>query len=215
VFRRLLLPLLLFAAVAAQGAPLARDLRGGHFATLTLDAKYIDASAEEWEAFLSVDGGRFYSIRLTPHLDISIRSYDILVPNVESADVRLLIRTGNERVELLHTIRQQFRIHADPDAALPLSHVAARAPEAARPGEANVVVWCDGGRVESSAAIPLSCRAAIRDAAHAEWPDVVQTQAAIASTETLSRTSIDQPRRAAIAALHWRDILLLSTRMNV
>jgi hypothetical protein len=214
VFRRLL-PLFLFAAFAAQGAPLPRDLRGGHFATLTLDAKYVDAQAEEWEAFLSVDGGQFYSVRLTPHLNLAIRSYDILVPNVESSDVRLLIRTGNERVEKLHAVAQQFRIHADPDAALPLTRSTAHAPEAARPGEADVVVWCDAGRIETSSTIPLSYHGILRDAAHDEWQTLLPSPATAASIETLSRPFTPQPRRTFAAARYSCDILLLSTRMNV
>src|SRR5882672_7966328 len=164
VLRRFL-PLFLFAAFAAQGAPLPGDLRGGHFATLTLDAKYVDAQAEEWEAFLSVDGGQFYSVRLTPHLNLAIRSYDILVPNVESSDVRLLIRTGNERVEKLHAVAQQFRIHADPDAALPLTRSTAHAPEAARPGEADGVLCGDADGLLSPSPIPRRCHGVLVDAA--------------------------------------------------
>jgi len=213
VFRRLL-PLFLFAAIAAQGDPLPTDLRGGHFTTLTLDAKYVTAGAEEWEAFLSVDGGRFYSVRLTPHLDIAIRGYDILVPNVESSDVRILIRTGDEHVETLHPVAQRFRIHADPDAILPLAHSASHAPEAARPGEPNVVVWSEGGRIESSAKLPLQYRA--RSGVHElDWDTVIPTDAIAPSTEILSRPITPQPRRTFIAPRHSHDILLLSTRMNV
>jgi len=214
VLRRLL-PLFLFAAIAAQGDPLPGDLRGGHFTTLTLDAKYVTAGTEEWEAFLSVDGGRFYSVRLTPHLDIAIRGYDILVPNVESSDVRILIRTGDEHVETLHPVAQRFRIHADPDATLPLAHSASHAPEAARPGEANVVVWSEsGGRVESSAKLPLQYRAR-REVRELEWDTVLPTDAIAPSTEILSRPFTPQPRRTFVAARHSHDILLLSTRMNV
>jgi hypothetical protein len=213
VFRRLL-PLFLFAAIAAQGDPLPTDLRGGHFTTLTLDAKYVAAGAEEWEAFLSVDGGRFYSVRLTPHLDIAIRGYDILLPNVESSDVRILIRTGNEHVETLHPVAQRFRIHADPDATLPLVHAVSHAPEAARPGEANVVVWSEGGRIESSAKLPLQYRAR-SDVREVEWDTVLPTVAIAPATQLLSRPFTPQPRRTFVAARPSPNILLLSTRMNV
>jgi len=213
VLRRLL-PLFLFAAIAAQGELLPTDLRGGHFTTLTLDAKYVAPGAEEWEAFLSVDGGRFYSVRLTPHVGIAIRSYDILVPNVESSDVRILLRTGNERVETLHSIPQRFRIHADPDALLPLAHSASHAPEAARPGEADVVVWSEGGRVESSAKLPLQYRAR-SDVREIDWDTVLPTDAIAPATQALSRPFTPQPRRSLVPARHSHDILLLSTRMNV
>jgi hypothetical protein len=213
VLRRFL-PLFLFAAIAAQGELLPTDLRGGHFTTLTLDAKYVASGAEEWEAFLSVDGGGFYSVRLTPHVDIAIRGYEILVPNVESSDVRILIRTGNERVETLHSIPQHFRIHADPDATLPLAHSASRAPEAACPGEAKVVVWSEGGRVESSAKLPLQYRAtsAVRAS---EWDTVLPAHAIAPATQTFSRPFTPERRHSIVAARHSHDILLLSTRMNV
>ena len=214
VLRRFL-PLLLLAAFAAQGDPLSRELRGGHFATFTLDARYVDAHAEEWEAFLSVDGGRFYSVRLTPHLDIAVRSYDILVPNVDSNDVRLLIRTGNERVEKLHAVPTQFRIHADADAVLPLAQAANSAPEAARPGEAPVVVWADAEGVESSSTIPFNCHASLRDDAHDDWTTVLPTPVVITNTANLAHQTTQQPSNPATAAKPPEDILLLTTRMNV
>src|SRR6185295_17959716 len=31
---------------------------------------------EEWEAFLSIDGGAHYAIRLTPHLDRDLRRFN-------------------------------------------------------------------------------------------------------------------------------------------
>lgn len=51
---------------------------------------------EEWEAFLSLDGGKSYPFRITPHLDRDLRTLRWQVPPVASADARLLFRFGNE-----------------------------------------------------------------------------------------------------------------------
>ncbi|HJW93369.1 MAG TPA: hypothetical protein VJ901_07105 [Thermoanaerobaculia bacterium] len=212
---RRLLPLLLFAAIAAHGDPLPADLRGGHFATFTLDAKYVDARAEEWEAFLSVDGGQFYSVRLTPHLDITLRSYDVLLPNVESADARILIRTGNERVERLQEIPQHFRIHADPDAVAPLARSANHAPEAARPGEANVVVWADASGIHSTNTIPHNCHDTLRNETSEEWPTVVPAHFTLARETAVSRRITEQLSNSATQQPQKNNILLLITRLNV
>jgi len=215
MFRRLLLPILLLAAVAAEGRMLPAELRGGHFATLTLVQQFVDARTEEWEAFLSVDGGRFYSVRLTPHLERSVRSYDVFIPNVESSDARLLIRTGNEVVETLHEVAQPFRIRADRDAVLPLARAAAHAPEAARPGEADVVVWCDGGRINSTAAMPPGCRAGIHDSVDIAWDTNLPHTAAETAVVIVSRPLNRERHHIPAAARYSHDILLLTTRLNV
>ncbi|MEA2327252.1 MAG: hypothetical protein QOE68_2211, partial [Thermoanaerobaculia bacterium] len=59
-------------------------LRGGSFAELRWTSAQPPAAAEEWEAFLSVDGGKYYAFRVTPHLDIHLRSFTFVVPNVDT-----------------------------------------------------------------------------------------------------------------------------------
>ena len=154
--RALLSAGLILAAIAAQADPLrllapshGDVLRGGHFATLSWSGDH--PGAEEWEAFLSVDGGRFYSVRLTPHLDIDIHRFDVLIPNVDSDDVRILIRTGDERNETILTMPQRFRIRAEAPAVQPAS-TRSVGPESARPNEPPVVQWSTTSGIESSAA---------------------------------------------------------------
>ena len=55
-------------------------LRGGSFAELRWTAAQLPPSAEEWEAFLSVDGGKYYAFRVTPHLDIELRQLHVRRP---------------------------------------------------------------------------------------------------------------------------------------
>jgi hypothetical protein len=52
---------------------------------------------EEWEAFLSLDGGAHYTVRLTPHLDADLRQASIRIPDLPTSDARLLLRFGDER----------------------------------------------------------------------------------------------------------------------
>jgi len=104
---------------------------------------------EEWEAFLSLDGGRTYSFRITPHLDSDLRRTLWEVPDVPAADARLLLRFGNERRETAIELPQHFTIAASPAPFLELLPRAALAPrrgEAARPGDRGVVAWTEGSR---------------------------------------------------------------------
>src|SRR6185436_14051897 len=86
---------------AVLDAPRAGEvLRGGATATLAWSAaSSLPPFVEEWEAFLSVDGGRYYGYRITPHLEIDRRRFTFEVPNVETESARILLRAGDERRE--------------------------------------------------------------------------------------------------------------------
>jgi hypothetical protein len=102
---------------------------------------------EEWEAFLSLDGGRTFSVRLTPHLDLQVRRVAVRVPAVPSGDVRLLLRLGDERREVEQAIGGRYRIVLDGRVRPPAWRL--RRPgagEPARSGAAGVVVWAEGDR---------------------------------------------------------------------
>src|ERR1700694_4462844 len=75
-------------------------LRGGSFAEVRWSAAQLPPSAEEWEAFLSINGGKYYAFRVTPHLNTNLRRFTFVVPNVDTHDARILIRTGNEVQEM-------------------------------------------------------------------------------------------------------------------
>lgn len=101
---------------------------------------------EEWEMFLSLDGGRTFSSRITPHLDIRMRRATVHVPRLPSSDVRLLVRMGDERDEREQLLPGRYRIvldHAAPSVWRPRQPLPG---EAARPGAPGVVVWAEGGR---------------------------------------------------------------------
>jgi len=107
---------------------------------------------EEWEAFLSLDGGAHYAIRLTPHLDRDLRRASFRVPDLPTGDARILLRFGDERRETACELRERFAI------ALPAGGAGAwalasapvartlRGGEPARPGAPGVSRWIEGSR---------------------------------------------------------------------
>jgi hypothetical protein len=104
--------------------------------------------AEEWEAFLSVDGGATYPVRITPHLDQDLRRIRFQVPPFATSDARILLRFGDERRETAVELTERFAIAAPP-AELPaflFAHRALALGEPARPGHAGVVAWVEGSR---------------------------------------------------------------------
>ena len=116
----------LFAIVLVASAAFARAdalrllapadgaaLRGGSRAELRWSAAELPPAAEEWEAFLSVDGGRYYG--WISRLDIDLRSFTFGVPNVAQDGCRILIRHGEERNGV--DLGCSFSIVREPDAA--------------------------------------------------------------------------------------------------
>lgn len=133
-------------------APVAgTELTAGDLAVVEWDVpeKGLDRRIHEWEAFLSLDGGRTWPLRLTPHLDIGIRRFSFRVPGFPSRDARLLLRFGDEREETEVDVPGSFTISSGQDRAvldpLPPSMRLSRG-ESARPGEDGVVVWLEGAR---------------------------------------------------------------------
>jgi hypothetical protein len=110
------------------------------------------SKVEEWEAFLSVDGGATYPLRITPHLDQDLRRIGFQVPPVPTADARILLRFGDEHRETAVELPERFSIAASPaqvPALAPAFGLASRAVspgEPALPGQAGVVAWVEGSR---------------------------------------------------------------------
>lgn len=116
--------------------------------------------AEEWEAFLSLDGGETYPLRVTPHLNLSIRRFAFQVPPLPTRSARVLLRFGDERREVEVETPQRFSILAGPSSWSPTQRIALSRGEKARPGEEGVVFWVHGARDGSGlrqvAAVPIS-----------------------------------------------------------
>lgn len=166
----LLLALVLLARPLAatmtfvDGAPAAVELvapSAGHVLVAGSDAELAWEpgeggtlqGAEEWEAFLSLDGGATYPLRITPHLDLDVRRVRWRVPSVPTRDTRLLLRFGDERRETVVELPLTWTIvpASGGEAAALAESLAAPPPmvasgEPARAGERGVVAWVEGTR---------------------------------------------------------------------
>lgn len=98
-------------------------------------------SIHEWEAFLSVDGGHTFALRITPHLSIQRRSYRVQVPNVPAADMRLMLRCGDEVREYSQAIAGSWAITRSDAFYEPPMVPALERGESARPGDPGVISW--------------------------------------------------------------------------
>lgn len=152
--RRVFFALLALVALPASAeedmarllSPAAGDeLTAGSLVTIAWDELALPQHVNEWEAFLSVDGGETWPLRITPHLDISIRRFDFRVPDMPTRDARLLLRFGDERREVGMEAPQRFSIARGGSAAswAPRSPRLTRG-ERAREGNEGVVAWVEG-----------------------------------------------------------------------
>lgn len=213
--KRLLL-LVAFVAFPMFGQELRLDrvLHGGGDALIAIDA--MPAGAEEWEAFLSVDGGAHYAVRITPHLDGGIRSYRFRVPNVSTRDARILIRTGDEVHERIVTVPGSFAIKADFARIEPFGGAAATEErgESARFDDDRVVEWREADREmrhrETSEVGGVA--SSVDESPEVAAPVSVSTSAATPRlTARIANIRRTRPTFRAVT----RDTLLLSTRLNV
>lgn len=107
---------------------------------------------EEWEAFLSLDGGATYPVRITPHLDQDLRRVRWQVPPFPAKNARILLRFGDEHRETAVELPARFSIAAPPtglpglERAFPRAGRSATRGEPPLPGHAGVVVWAEGSR---------------------------------------------------------------------
>ncbi len=225
--------------VSLLAPPAVRPLVAGETATLAwapIAALAGDARVEEWEAFLSVDGGAHFAVRLTPHLDRDLRRTAFRVPALPTREARILLRFGDECEERAVLLPQRFSIVLPADreggTAAALDRAAAppatswRPGEAARPGDAGVSLWTEGSRrggaareVEAAAPAGLCGVAEPADGARPADalapeppPDVLAGGTAAAGAPAPPPRAADRPRPPN--PLRSADILLLTRRRN-
>jgi len=207
-----------------------QELVAGSTAVLSWEAASLPAAAEEWEAFASIDGGRTYPLRITPHLDRSIRRFLWTVPDLSGADVTILLRFGDERDESAVVFAQRARITgvASPVRFLfrPPPIESSVAGESAQDDGDGVIDWIDGARDgsglhEVSVAITTLDQPGCRASRGEEPPDAVvsaSTSDACAVANTCVRVAwFEQRERAASARSDAKsaDILRMSRRLNI
>lgn len=190
---------------------------------------------EEWEAFLSLDGGRTYPIRITPHLDQDLRRVRWRVPGLPTSDARLLLRLGDEHRETAYELPQRFSIAtvAGMEPAFPLALFWSRAPaagEPALPGRPGVVAWVEGSRRGGSIRQRVAPeRLAVRSGysfPHHHTEPAILTSGEESPSDPLSSPSANTAKPAPPAGGEARltgptratplptDILLLTQRQN-
>ena len=225
---------ILFPAIALAGAAPIRlvapvagaALRGGETAAISWEADSLPPEAEEWEAFLSIDGGQHYAIRITPHLDVAIRRATWTVPNITARDVRMLLRFGDERRESTIEVPVSFAIEGTfSGAALwPAATSSAVRGEEARQGDGGVTAWVAGDRDGSrshlvTASIPETVRGTTVRRQLADGDSVATMgRAPLVAPQSQSPLTprVTQPALETTAqALALPDILLFSSRLNI
>ena len=180
---------------------------------------------EEWEAFLSFDGGRTFPQRITPHVGLDRRSVLWQVPNVPSSEARLLFRFGNEREEREVLLPLAFRIERGQEPAWTPHRPGVGEP--ARAGAAGVVAWSEGDRTgrgwREVEAAPLDADLAgahapqVRSETHDQACERAAGPASLTppSAARFEPVPPSAPRRAASATSPaTADILLLIQRRN-
>lgn len=184
---------------------------------------------EEWEAFLSLDGGTTYPMRITPHLDHDLRRIHWQVPPFPARDARILLRFGDEQRETAVEVPARFSIAASsavPGQMLVFARRSTRRGEPALPGHAGVVAWVEGSRRggalrqrvadEPPGLTPRFIPAATHaEAAEVSLSETDSQEPGPADRETVAPSSRRTARAwdASRAALAF-DILLLIQRQN-
>lgn len=105
---------------------------------------------DEWEAFLSLDGGDTFPVRLTPHVDLDRRGVAANLPLVPSEAARLVLRFGDEGREVVVAIDGAFTVEAtETVSSLPLAP-SFESGESVWLGEPETVVWASGSRRDAA-----------------------------------------------------------------
>ncbi|MEO8034094.1 MAG: hypothetical protein ABI837_06640 [Acidobacteriota bacterium] len=222
------IPLLAGPPVVTLLAPQNGErLDGGSEVALAWSAANLPSRAEEWEAFLSVDDGAHYPIRVTPHLDTRIAGFRWRVPNVAASRARLLLRFGDESDEQSVVLPQTFTIVAH---YTPFDFASLRAAPTEAKGEAALddrepsTEWVSGDRDgehlvthrhrgPAASSLPLVCvDHSCETVALCDGPVALRGERRPSdidqSSNRRSLPRVDDP------PLAW-PLLLLSTRLNV
>jgi hypothetical protein len=139
----------LSASLARLTAPTdGAVLPSGSLAEVAWEEIALPPHAEEWEAFLSFDGGTSYPLRITPHLDLLLRRFSFQVPPYPTREARILLRFGDEKreeieVHTLHRFAIVWGGSLPPSASL---LPAFGLGESARRGDQGVFAWVEGTR---------------------------------------------------------------------
>ena len=191
------------------------------------DAATTPANVDEWEAFISIDGGRTYLSRVTPHLDATIHRFRWTVPELPGADVTLLIRFGDEQDERRFVFPSRMRISGIADATVVAPEPGARG-EAFDVDEEGATSWIDGpadgsslrsfvlgGDAMSAGRSEVGAPRHERDASALTTGGSHQESASDAAAEKIHVADGSLSQRSENRGLFVTDILLMSRRRNI
>lgn len=218
---------LLAAAVALAAIPAFADLtliaprkgerlEGGREATLIWSSDSIPANATEWEAFLSVDGGEYYAVRITPHLDAGIRSVRWRVPNVGTTRARLMFRVGDEEDEHVIVLPQTFSIVPRANDGIESASEERQPGESALPGGEPTVEWISADFVTHRRSSGFDSRGT-ELSSQVPCDTVAVSWSAPRVEPRLPRGHLftQHPSPSGTPSAFTRPLLLLTTRLNI
>lgn len=207
------------------------DLVAGSTVFMAWEARDQPAGVEEWEAFLSINGGRTYPIRLTPHLDVAIQRFTWTVPSLPGAEVSILLRFGDERDERRFAFPARMRIRG----AMPLDSFGYKAfAEAVSLGSRQeddhgetLVEWVEGSRDGSRLRQIFACEPLLVGKHEFSSPRDQESAPAVSSESKRLDPAMLQSleddaafRRSSrlnvrVSQDHHAGVLVLSRRLNI
>ena len=139
------------------------------------------ADTDEWEAFLSLDGGRSFALRATPHLPAGERSFAWTVPALPPGPIRVKVRFGAGGVEREYVLAETFSVAPGAGALVAPDLRGIGASPA--PGEDGTVAWVERRDGRARLVVPVPVRGVVPARS---WAGA-------------ARASLPAPRRIALA----------------
>lgn len=186
----LLFPALTRPARAAATPWKASAVIAGNRLNVSWDS--CPSGAREWEAFLSLDGGRSFPLRVTPHLSTTIRAFSWPIPWVVAENAKLRIRFGNGSSEREYDVPGEWNLVPSLDSRLlsPESRDFAANPA---PGEEQTSAWVEWSGERPRTVVPPAPPGA---RSSSEWRSTESARSALPSRKLALAAVSPRPEKA-------------------
>ncbi|HXA19677.1 MAG TPA: hypothetical protein VN380_22020 [Thermoanaerobaculia bacterium] len=201
------------------------EVLAGSTVPIGWEAANVPAGIEEWEAFVSIDGGKTYPVRITPHLDAGIHRFNWIVPSLPGADLSILLRFGDEQEEVEFPFARRVRISGT------ITGETSRARFLQRGAEDDhgrvLTEWVEGSREGSGVyQVAVDSRWLVSDSEWNEGTDRDTTQAVgISSQRVEDAVGVSHAHADGVAGSRHKErrtlrlrvagVLLLTGRLNI